>query len=313
MVVSSSSASTTSTARILSPQETTRLVDEVLRNTKALMEQQRSSPHHQHVVAFSGGVDSSLVLALLQQLHDPSIDHVRAVLGLSPAVPHDQRVLAEQVADHIGVDLWNVATSEGSDELYVENAGQACLACKTNLYTTLQAIVDHVDEGAVVPYSLYNGTNADDVQDPTRLGLIAADRFHVQSPLRPLTKPQVRTVAKHLGLPNWNYAASPCLRSRLALGVPATQAHLERVEQAETYVRQQLELSAMRNLRVRLLAGNRACIEIDGDLLETVQSNDWDSYFVDELGFSSVHSRAFKSGSVAVPESSSPVMEATAV
>lgn len=84
---------------------------------------------------------------------------------------------------------------------------------------------------------LFNGTNAEDRVDPTRVGLVAAEHFAVSSPIDALTKDEVRTVARHLGLPNWRHAASPCLRSRLALGVAATDEALRRVEQAEDAVR----------------------------------------------------------------------------
>jgi len=205
--------------------------------------------------------------------------------------------LARSVADHIGVSLLEVPTTEGNDETYIQNAGQACFACKTHLYSTLQAIVDITNEEA--NHKLYNGTNADDLNDPTRLGLIAAHQYQVQSPLKHLTKQQLRRVARHLGLPNWNYAASPCLRSRLALGVEATKDHLQRIERAERHVRQQLSLNETSNLRVRLLAKNQACIEVDAPLVERAIQEDWNDYFVHELKFASVRIRAFRSGSVA--------------
>ena len=119
---------------------------------------------------------------------------------------------------------------------------------------------------------LYNGTNADDLQDPTRLGLIAAERFHVQSPLRKSTKDQVRLAGRHLGLPNWNYAASPCLRSRLALGVEAIPQHLETIAVAEKHVKKTLKLDATRNFRVRLLTGNRAMVEVEDGVLPGAQA-----------------------------------------
>jgi len=65
------------------------------------------------------------------------------------------------------------------------------------------------------------------------------------------------------GLPNWSHAASPCLRSRLALGVEATESHLKRIEQAEQLVFKAFDLSPNENMRVRMLAGNRAMIELD--------------------------------------------------
>jgi len=369
----------------LDRQEASLLVDNLFLHTESLMKDVESqihaphSHHHHHLIAYSGGVDSSLVAALLHQtaLHlashkaDHHSHHVTAVLGLSPAVPHEQVVLAEQVAAHIGVDFHTVSTSEGTDATYIANTGQACLACKTHLYSTLQGIVNHYqhvnDSPSQQPqpqphhqpqqkqpwssWQLYNGTNVDDRDDPTRLGLVAAQHFSVVSPIAHLTKAQVRQAARHLGLPNWKYAASPCLRSRLALGVPATPDHLQRIAQAERYVRQAMVQTYQEsknnstnkvwnetsNLRVRLLANNRACIEVDAEHLHTVSQllnsststtdhhddniittttaaaaadadviittttadADWKDYFVNHLGFASVTMREFKSGSVA--------------
>jgi uncharacterized protein (TIGR00268 family) len=275
-----------------------------------------------HIIAFSGGIDSSVVAALVYQVsstyHPDSRPSVTAVQGLSPAVPSDQVRLAEQVAHQIGVKLEQIPTTEGNDETYIANAGRACLACKTHLYTCLSTIAGHFQQNADSnAFQLYNGTNADDLNDPTRLGLIAADRFNVQSPLRHTPKPLVRVAGRHLGLPNWDYAASPCLRSRLALNVRALPEHLEKIEKAETYVRNVLKLGPTRNMRVRLLSQNRSTVEVDEDVLELAhlqilqEDTQIKDYFVDELGFASVNVRSFKTGSVAQQQKHSSINEQT--
>lgn len=293
--------------------DATILVDELLQYTRSLM---NGAQHH--MIAYSGGIDSSLVAALVHKSASTSSSNsgseetVQAVLGLSPAVPSEQVVLAEQVASFIGISLEQIPTTEGTDAIYIENSGQACLACKTHLYTCLNAIMEHHEgdttKGAITGLTrrLYNGTNADDLNDPTRLGLIAADRFDVRSPLERTPKALVRIAGRHLGLPNWNHAASPCLRSRLALGVEAIPQHLQRIERAERFVRQRLDLDATHNLRVRLLSQNRAMVEVDELVLDSAKAslkdeNEslWQTYFEDKLGFASVDVRCFKSGSVA--------------
>merc|ERR1712146_88089 len=156
-------------------------------------------------------------------------------------------------------------------------------------------------------------------------GLIAAKEYSVSSPISHLTKEEVRKVSKSLGLPNWQTAASPCLRSRLDMGVQATEKHLKRVEAAEDYVRKKLQLDETINMRVRLLAKNRGRIEIDeqvfthltrpsSDLAPLLQNysspspvSSWETEYqelcqqVQELfQFSSVTIKAFKSGSVSL-------------
>lgn len=274
--------------------EIEQLREDLIARTRELM---GISVRH-HLIAFSGGVDSSLVAAVLHHCQSDQ-ENVRAVLGISPAVPQEQVDLARQVAEHIGIGLTELKTSEGSDATYIENAGQACFACKTHLYSTLETVVSHASKES--GFKIYNGTNADDLQDPTRVGLLAAQNFQVLSPLEILTKQQVRTVARSFGLPNWNYAASPCLRSRLALGVKAIPKDLGRIEQAERHVRLSMSetIDETTNLRVRLFAGNRACIEIDERFLEQASAYEWDTFFLQKLDFSSVEIRSFRSGSVA--------------
>jgi pyridinium-3,5-biscarboxylic acid mononucleotide sulfurtransferase len=324
-------------------------------NSNTTANRQQPQPQFCHTVAFSGGIDSSLVAAVVYKLgldlnsdaaatttaittssSTTTLSHhtVRAVLGISPSVSMEQIGQAQDVAAHIGIPLIQIPTYEGSNELYVANTGQACRACKTELYTKLihctisnyqhhhqqqqhQHQQQHIesektDTPSTMHYKLYNGTNADDCLDPTRVGLIAASEYNVLSPLRNSTKEEVRIMARHLQLPNWNVASNPCLRSRLSLGIPATREHLHRIEVAERYVRQQLHhvITVETNLRVRLLAQQRACIEIDDILVEDVTNLyhthqwEWHQVLLQELQFNSVTIRAFRSGSVATPTAS---------
>jgi len=118
----------------------------------------------------------------------------------------------------------------------------SCYHCKTALYSTLTSVLTHVESTSIGNLTLYNGTNLDDLSDQTRVGLLAASKFNVYSPLSSLPKTEVRSLAKHLGLPNHNHAASPCLRSRLAFGVEATSDHLRKIERGEDFVRSTLGL-----------------------------------------------------------------------
>lgn len=142
------------------------------------------------------------------------------------------------------------------------------------------------------------------------MGLKAAHNFQVRSPIDHLTKAEVRSLARALGLPNWRHAASPCLRSRLALGVPALEAHLRRVEAAENAVRGLLrtELQVHHNLRVRLLSGGRGAVELDAELLPAAAARMVEvERALAGLGFEGVVAlRAFKSGSVSTAAQAAP-------
>ena len=90
------------------------------------------------------------------------------------SIPKRQLLLAQDVASSIGIDLLEVRTTEGSDETYIENNGQACFICKTHWYSALEAVSKKASEmsnGSTRDVILYNGTNKDDTQDNTRLGL----------------------------------------------------------------------------------------------------------------------------------------------
>mmetsp|Transcript_45781 Transcript_45781/g.143211 ORF Transcript_45781/g.143211 Transcript_45781/m.143211 type:complete len:296 (+) Transcript_45781:81-968(+) len=263
-----------------------------------------------NVVAFSGGVDSSLVAALVQEAFPAN---ALACIGVSPALARRQLIRAREVARHIGIRLEEVRTGEGGDQQYVANAGDACYHCKTHLYSSLAAVREHAiaGTGGDAEVRLFNGTNGDDLKDPTRLGLVAASEWSVASPLDALTKDEVRAAAQEFDLPNSFDAASPCLRSRLAIGVEATERHLARTEAAEQAVAAELAgagCNERTNMRVRTLPGDAVMIEVDNHLVDALDAvlarsrAEGEGLFwtIRRLGFlgSDVGVRAFKSGSV---------------
>ncbi len=263
-----------------------------------------------NLIAFSGGVDSSVVAAAVYQEFP---ENTSAVLGISAALPLSQLELAREVAKTIGLPLIEFKTQEGNKDMYIANEGMSCYACKTELYTSLIEVhkyvsdnMNHSNNNDIV--RLFNGTNREDLSDPTRVGLQAAAEFEVISPLQNFDKNIVRSLARDFNLPNHAHAASPCLRSRLAFGVKATSKNLQRVERAEELVRMQLSaygvpLRDHHNLRVRHLPDDTARIELDSDLMTMQRTLDvlalLAQQVAEEEGFPKVVFKEFKSGGVA--------------
>lgn len=214
-------------------------------------------------VAFSGGVDSTLTLALAARLL--GTDRVVALLGVSPSLARSEREQAAETAAALGVRLVEVTTHEIDDAAYVANRGDRCYFCKHELYT--RAFLDVAGRYDV----LVNGDTADDRVAGDRPGARAGTELGVRSPLADagIGKQQVRSLARALGLPVWDKPSAPCLASRVALDLPVTRETLARVEQAERSVR----ALGLRELRVRHL-GSAARVELGADDLDRVLDED---------------------------------------
>ncbi|WP_433359990.1 ATP-dependent sacrificial sulfur transferase LarE [Actinoplanes sp. CA-142083] len=181
-------------------------------------------------VAFSGGVDSSVLLALAARALGPS--HVVALLGVSPSLAADEREGAHEVARHVGVRLAEVETHEGERAEYRANGPDRCFHCKDELFTRIEAASYGLD---AVAY----GENADDVRRTDRPGSRAAADHNVLTPLATagLTKADVRSIARSLGLPSADKPAAPCLASRIPHFIPVDAVKLSQVERAEAALR----------------------------------------------------------------------------
>jgi uncharacterized protein len=181
-------------------------------------------------VAFSGGVDSSLLLALAARALGPA--RVLAVLGVSPSLPEAERVAAHGIARHVGVAVVEVHTREGDRAGYRRNGPDRCFHCKDELFA-------RIDEQALGVDAIAYGENADDARRPDRPGARAAAAHRVRRPLADLglTKADVRRLATALGLPCADKPAAPCLASRIPHFTDVTPARLAQVERAETALR----------------------------------------------------------------------------
>ena len=161
------------------------------------------------VVAFSGGVDSSVVAALA---HAALGDRALAVTAVSPSVAQGELEGAKRVAEHIGIAHETIATDELARPGYRANGRDRCYFCKTELYDRLAELAHARGYDA-----LLSGANQDD-QGDWRPGLKAAKEHGVVHPLQDVGKPAVRQLARHFRLPSAEKPATPCLASRIPYG-----------------------------------------------------------------------------------------------
>ena len=182
------------------------------------------------VVALSGGVDSSLVAKVANEVFGA---RAIAVISASESLPESERRLAVKLCSEIGIQFREIKTTELQDESYRANDGNRCFVCKSYLYKELQSFAVHNGYDVVL-----DGANADDLSD-YRPGRRAAAENNVKSPLAELGigKDRVREIARELQLPNWNKPASACLASRVPYGTEVTKEILAQVESAEEILR----------------------------------------------------------------------------
>ena len=184
-------------------------------------------------VAFSGGVDSSVLLALAARALGPA--RTLAILGVSPSLASDERTAAHAVAAAIGVPLIELETHEGDNPEYRANGPDRCFHCKDELFTRIgDEVADRYHLSAIA-----YGENADDALRPDRPGSQAAANHRVLRPLADagLDKAAVREVARALGLSSADKPAAPCLASRIPHFQEVTPEKLRQIDVAESAVR----------------------------------------------------------------------------
>jgi uncharacterized protein len=217
------------------------------------------------VLALSGGIDSSFLLAVASHLLGP---RCLAVTGDSLAVPVWDRAdarAAGAAAEVRGASWRVVATRELDDPRYAQNPRSRCYFCKVEVYGTLDAIARSEGYAWVV-----DGTNATDAVATDRPGMAAGEALGVRSPLAEagVTKEDVRALARALGLKDWDRPPSACLSSRIPFGARITPDRLRRVETAELGIR------ALGYLQVRVRDfGDRARVEVEAAELERLLAN----------------------------------------
>jgi uncharacterized protein len=192
------------------------------------------------LVAFSAGVDSTLVLFLA---HEQLGQNAVALTAVSPSMAAKEQEQARLLAEQIGVQHLVLYSSEVENPAYARNSTDRCYFCKTELYDLCEQ--KRVQLGLS---SILDGFNADDLHD-YRPGQKAAREHSVVSPLADagLTKQEVRESSRHFGLATWDKPQTPCLSSRIPYGTSVTPERLAQIEAAE----EDLRRLGFRNFRVR--------------------------------------------------------------
>lgn len=193
-------------------------------------------------VAFSGGTDSTLLLACCLKELGP--DRVLAVTADSPTLPRSELAEAQALAKELGARHLIITTDEMRDERFVANPPERCYYCKQELFARMRQVANQQGYRHLV-----YGATADDVGD-YRPGMRAAREAGAIAPLLEvgLSKPEVRELSRQLGLRTWDKPSMACLSSRFPYGTMLTREGLSRVEQAEEYLRHGL---GFRQVRVR--------------------------------------------------------------
>jgi uncharacterized protein len=250
------------------------------------------------LVAFSGGVDSALLLAAsVRALPE---DRVLAVTAVSDSLPAAELAIARDFTARLGVRHIEAPTYEMQREGYRQNGTDRCYFCKAELLDVVVAHLAQLPAGSRVA----TGTNADDVTEGFRPGIRAAAQRGAVTPLADagMSKELVRATARMWDLPVWDKPQSACLSSRIAYGIPISRSRLARVEAAEIAVRASMAAHGVEtvNVRVRDL-GNGARIEVDRELLDL--PGEWRqaaAQAVEATGFANalIDPRGFRSGSM---------------
>ncbi|HEX7584320.1 MAG TPA: ATP-dependent sacrificial sulfur transferase LarE, partial [Prolixibacteraceae bacterium] len=179
------------------------------------------------LIAFSGGIDSTLVLYLARKFQGRA--NAIGVISNSESLKNKDFNLAQSFCEEFDIQLSIIKTNELTDSRYSQNPINRCFYCKDHLFHDLQEMKKEYPG-----FEILSGTNYDDLGD-YRPGIDAAQKNSVMSPLVDckVTKEEIREIARHFGLPNWNKPASPCLSSRIPYNQAVTLEKLKQIEAAE--------------------------------------------------------------------------------
>jgi pyridinium-3,5-biscarboxylic acid mononucleotide sulfurtransferase len=182
------------------------------------------------VVAFSGGVDSTLLLKICK---DELKENAYAIMGVTQTMPEEERNMALQLARSIGVEPILIETQELNSKVFCANPDDRCYHCKSLIFGSFQKYLEEKNL-----YNLLDGSNINDLSD-YRPGKKALEELNVISPFieAGFTKNEIRELSKQLDLPTWDKEALACLATRIAFGDEITAEKLDMINKAEKFLR----------------------------------------------------------------------------
>ncbi len=214
------------------------------------------------LIAYSGGVDSTYLLRMA--IDTLGADKVLAVIAASETYPEHERLEAVGLCEALCANYLLIQTEEINDERFRSNPKERCYFCKRELFTRLKKIAE---ENGIE--QIADGSNADDLKD-CRPGARAKNELGIRSPLQEagLTKAEIRSHSKELGLTTWDKPSYACLASRIPYGTEIKPETLKRIENAEGFLRE----LGFGQLRVRD-HGNLARIELEPNDIHRIMNN----------------------------------------
>jgi len=241
------------------------------------------------VLAYSGGVDSSFLLAIARE----RLKRLIAVTAKSPTLPSEELNFAKEFCQRLGISHKIIITQELRNKNFTDNPPERCYFCKRELFSQLAEIAKRNGIKNII-----DASNVDDKKD-YRPGEKARKEFGVISPLQEagLNKQEIRFLSRRLGLVTWNKPQQACLASRIAYGEKITKEKLKRIETAESLIKRNLKIKG--NLRVRL-HNDVARIEVDNKIISRIIKNREFILKLKNLGFKyiTVDLEGYRTGSM---------------